>query len=365
MSVALARFPNRERQLVLWPNSDFQRRDVSHLRCSPGRVGDAPSRVQARIDLGDSFLCCDNWPAPTVIVSDGPYGLASYPGDPASPEGLADCYEPFAKKWYERALPSTTLWFWNSEQGWANCHRMLETSGWEFRNCHIWDKGIAHVAGNCNTRTIRKYPVVTEVCAQYVRKNQLVSAGHSLSLKEWLRAEWKRSGLPFRLTNVACGVKDAATRKYFATDAMWYFPPSDAFVAIAAYANRHGRAEGRPYFAKDDGTAFSAGEWDLMRAKFHCEIGVSNVWHHPAVRGRERIKKGSACLHMNQKPIELLMQIVRSSSDPGDVVWEPIGGLCSASVAAVRLGRSAYAAERNPEYHAVAKRRLDEELAQC
>lgn len=47
MSVALARFPNRERQLVLWPNSDFQRRDVSHLRCSPGRVGAALKSLPA------------------------------------------------------------------------------------------------------------------------------------------------------------------------------------------------------------------------------------------------------------------------------------------------------------------------------
>jgi site-specific DNA-methyltransferase (adenine-specific) len=362
MPEKLSRSPKKEWQLALWPEECLSQRDESLLQGQ--HAGKHPySGVRASVDLGDSMQTCDGWPAPTVIVSDGPYGLASYPGDPATPDGLADCYEPFVKKWYERALPSATLWFWNSEQGWANCHRMIEACGWEFRNCHIWDKGIAHVAGNCNTRTIRKYPVVTEVCAQYVRKNRLVSSGVPLPIKEWVRAEWKRTGLPFRLTNEACGVKDAATRKYFATDAMWYFPPPDAFVAIAAYANAHGRVEGRPYFTKDDGSAFSADEWELMRAKFHCEVGVSNVWHHPAVRGSERIKKGSSCLHMNQKPIELLMQIIRSSSDVGDVVWEPFGGLCSASVAAVRLGRSAYAAELNPDYHATAERRLHEELS--
>ena len=137
-------------------------------------------KATVSIEFGDSLKLCESWAAPTVIVSDGPYGLASYPGDPVSPEGLADCYKPFLLKWYERSLPSTTLWFWNSEQGWANCHRMIEACGWEFRNCHIWNKGMSHVAGNCNTKTIRKYPVVTEVCAQYVRKNYLESGGEEL-----------------------------------------------------------------------------------------------------------------------------------------------------------------------------------------
>ena len=323
-------------------------------------------RGRARVELGDGLLLCDHWDAPTVIVSDGPYGLGSYPGDPPTPEGLAECYRPFLRKWYERALPSATLWFWNSEQGWANCHRMIEDCGWEFRNCHIWDKGLSHVAGNCNTKTIRKYPVVTEVCAQYVRKNRLPSDGREYPLREWMRTEWKRTGLPFRLTNVACGVKDAATRKYFTTDHLWYFPPADACVKIARYANDNGSPTGRPYFAKPDGNPFSEDEWELMRSKFHCEIGVSNVWHLSAVRGKERLKKGSSCLHMNQKPLALLEQIIRSSSDVGDVVWEPFGGLCSASVAAIRTGRIAFDAEMNPEYcNSAIERVKDEERRQC
>jgi hypothetical protein len=318
-------------------------------------------RGDARIDFGDSLLLCERWDSPTVIVADGPYGLNSYPGDPETPEGLADFYRPFLIKWHERALPSATLWFWNSEQGWANCHRMIEDCGWEFRNCHIWDKGISHVAGNCNTQTIRKYPVVTEVCVQYVRKNTLRSGDAQLPIRDWLRSEWKRTGLPFSQTNEACGVKGAATRKYFTQDHLWYFPPADAFVQIAAYANAHGKPELAPYFAKPDGTAYLPKEWELMRAKFHCEIGVSNVWHMPAVRGRERIKKGTSCLHMNQKPLALLEQLIRSTSDVGDVVWEPFGGLCSASVAAIRTGRKAFASEINHEYYDSAKERIEDE----
>ena len=315
-------------------------------------------RGRATVCMGDAFHAYAEWDAPTVIVADGPYGLGSFPGDPFSPDSLATWYEPHAKAWYEYALPSATLWFWNSEQGWANCHATLEACGWEFRNCHIWDKGMAHVAGNCNTKTIRKYPVVTEVCVQYTRKNRLLSDGKSLPLREWLRAEWVRSGLPLSMTNQACGMKNAATRKYFTSDHLWYFPPPEAFAQLSAFANTHGREDGRPYFSWDGVKPMSAAEWGGMRAKFVCEVGVSNVWKMPAVRGHERVKAKGGCVHANQKPLALLERIIRASSDMEDVVWEPFGGLCSATLASARLGRRAFAAEINPVYYKAAEERL-------
>jgi site-specific DNA-methyltransferase (adenine-specific) len=243
---------------------------------------------------------------------------------------------------------------------------MLEACGWEFRNCHIWNKGIAHIAGNCNTKTIRKYPVVTEVCVQYTRKNTLPSLGKQLPLRDWLRAEWLRSGLPLTRTNQACGVKNAATRKYFTSDHLWYFPPPDAFAQLSAYANTHGKPVSRPYFSAGGKRPLTADEWAAMRAKFRCDVGVSNVWHEPAVRGTERLKKEGACVHMNQKPLKLVERIINASSDAGDVVWEPFGGLCSVALAANRLGRQACAAEINPHYHAAALERIktDEENIQ-
>ena len=130
---------------------------------------------------------------------------------------------------------------------------------------------------------------------------------------------------------------------------------------IAEYANRHGESGGKPYFAKGDGTPFSMREWELMRAKFHCELGVSNVWHYPAVRGKERIRNGTSCLHMNQKPLNLLEQLIRSSSDLNDNVWEPFGGLCSVAIASLRTGRRCYSAELNRVYYENALRRIEDE----
>ena len=56
------------------------------------------------------------------------------------------------------------------------------------------------------------------------------------------------------------------------------------------------------------------------------------------VRGKERIKADGKVIHPNQKPLALMRRLVKSCSDPGDVVWELFGGLCTASTRRWRLG---------------------------
>ena len=294
----------------------------------------------------------------TVIIADGPYGVGSFPGDLPSHEGLADWYHPHVSRWAERSLPETTLWFWNTELGWATVHPLLIELGWEYRSCHIWDKGVGHIAGNANSKTLRRFPVVTELCVQYVRK-VTVNAGESrMTLKQWLRREWERSGIPLYRANAACGVSNAATRKYLTKCHLWYFPPSSAFGRLASYANEHGDPDGKPYFSFDGVSPVTEREWARMRAKFHCEVGVTNVWREPAVRGAERIKNLHKPVHMNQKPLGLITRTIVASSDPGDVVWEPFGGLCSVAIASLDTGRECHSAEILPEYFEVAQERL-------
>lgn len=336
---------------------------IPHAVCAQVKEGNAnsqlPSKLPIVVECADALDCYEKWPTPITIISDGPYGVSGYPGDPPTADRLAQCYEPHVAAWSRFSSPQTTLWFWNTEVGWANVHQLLVRHGWQFRNCHVWNKGKGHVAGNANTKSLRKFPVVTEVCVQYVREARFRSpAFGELSMKEWLRHEWQRTGLPFKLTNVAAGVKDAATRKYFTMDHLWYFPPPDIFEKMVKFANLRGEPAGRPYFSTDGIRPLTAAEWARMRAKFHCEFGINNVWHEPAVRGIERLKDSSKVIHGNQKPLRLIELCLRASSDPGDVVWDPFGGLCTTAIAAKKMGRACYAAEIRPEYFRFAMERI-------
>ncbi len=149
----------------------------------------------------------DTWDYPIVIISDGPYGIGGFPGDPPTPDSLAEWYEPHVQKWTEKSTPQTTLWFWGTELSWVNVHQLLKEYGWEYRAANTWNKGLQHIAGNSNTKSLRQLPVVTEICVQYVKKPFFHVNGREMTLKKWLRYEWGRTGLPLYKTNEKCCFK--------------------------------------------------------------------------------------------------------------------------------------------------------------
>ena len=98
---------------------------------------------------------------------------------------------------------------------------------------------------------------------------------------------------------------------------------------------------------------------EAARTKLQPELGeLTNVWEHAAVRGAERLRNARGTTHPNQKPLALMRRLVRLFSKHGGTVWEPFGGLCTASAAAVAEGQSAHAAEPDRSWTACARKRL-------
>jgi site-specific DNA-methyltransferase (adenine-specific) len=326
------------------------------------------------IYYGDALEAYETWPTPNTIISDGAYGVGGFPGDPREPGKLVDWYRPHVEQWSKHTNLASTLWFWNTEVGWANVHPLLERNGWQYQECNVWNKGVGQIAGNVNSKTIRRFPVVTEVCVFYTRKPLLPERPGSESIihmKEWLLNEWKRTGLPRREANAACGVKDAATRKYFDQGWLWYWPPVEVMMKLVDHANKFGNPRGAPYYSFDGVNPVTAEEWAGTRSKWFHEHGVTNVWDLPSLRGSERFRGSMvrsaprthtpsklSASHLNQKPLALMDRCIKASTEVGDVVWEPFGGLCSAVVAAQMSGRRGFAAESNPDFYELACERL-------
>lgn len=341
------------------------------LSLFPTNSSGALSWIRGHLHHGEALDAYREWPSPTAIVSDGAYGVGGFPGDPRTPETLADWYRPHVDAWTKYARPSTTLWFWNTEIGWATVHPVLAEFGWEYVETIVWDKGIAHIAGNVNGDTIRRFPVVTEVCVLYRRRLEFPVSDGVKPAKEWLRYEWQRAGLALDRANDACGVKNAATRKYMTQDWLWYFPPPEHMGRLVAYANANGDPAGRPYFSLDGQRPVTPDEWAKLRDTWNHQHGITNVWTQPPLNGQERYRGNgkrsaprvhnpgkNATVHLNQKPLEFMRRIVSACTAVGDVVWEPFGGLCSAMVAAASLGRQPYAAEVVRDFYDLAVQRL-------
>ena len=140
---------------------------------------------------------------------------------------------------------------------------------------------------------------------------------------------------------------------------------------LVNYANEHGRAEGAPYYSLDGKVPVTADEWASLRDVWSHTHGITNVWSAPPLNGSERFKGNgvrsaprvhrpgrNAAVHLNQKPLEFMRRIITAATRPGDAVWEPFGGLCSAVVAATEAGRDGYAAELVEHFADLAVERL-------
>lgn len=72
------------------------------------------------------------------------------------------------------------------------------------------------------------------------------------------------------------------------------------------------------------------------------------------------VTRAKATLHPHAKPVALLEQLIRASSDEGDVILDPFAGSGSTCVAAANLGRNYLGIEIDPAYAEIARARVGE-----
>ncbi len=90
------------------------------------------------------------------------------------------------------------------------------------------------------------------------------------------------------------------------------------------------------------------------------DLQMRSDWTLPLCTGEERVKTGSgAKAHPTQKPEALLYRVLLSASRPGDLVLDPFFGVGTTGAAAKRLGRRFVGVEREPDYVALAKARIE------
>lgn len=80
---------------------------------------------------------------------------------------------------------------------------------------------------------------------------------------------------------------------------------------------------------------------------------MPNHWRISAPSRAEKL----AGKHPTQKPLELLDRIIRSASDPGDLVLDPFSGSGTTGIAALGNGRRFIGIESDEEFLALSKRR--------
>lgn len=82
-------------------------------------------------------------------------------------------------------------------------------------------------------------------------------------------------------------------------------------------------------------------------------------WRIPVCAGRERIRRDGRKAHSTQKPEELLERVIVAASRVGDVVLDPFVGSGTTAAVAKRLRRRWIGIERESEYAAIARARVE------
>jgi len=91
---------------------------------------------------------------------------------------------------------------------------------------------------------------------------------------------------------------------------------------------------------------------------FNGDVQMRSDWHIPICSGKERIKVNGKKAHSTQKPVELLMRVILSSTNVGDIVVDPFSGSGTTAAVAKRLGRNFIGIEQEAFYVQVANERI-------
>jgi len=83
----------------------------------------------------------------------------------------------------------------------------------------------------------------------------------------------------------------------------------------------------------------------------------SNVWNHAGVNTFRKGREEELAWHPTVKPVEMICDIIRDASDPGEIVLDGFAGSGTTLIAAAHCGRSARVIELDPLYCDVILRR--------
>jgi len=87
--------------------------------------------------------------------------------------------------------------------------------------------------------------------------------------------------------------------------------------------------------------------------------GGGNCSVYEFIRTPNGTAERDALGHPSPKPLPLMEALIRDFTDPGETILDPFAGSGTTGVAAKRLGRSFIGWERDPKYHAIALKRIE------
>lgn len=204
------------------------------------------------------------------------------------------------------------------------------------------------------------YNGFTEYCLFYVKTDDVCMLDDPrffAEIKDYMQEQLQQSKLTKKQIQQVLG--NFMGTHYFSKKSQWGFPSKENYEKLqtTGYWQRPWEELKQIYDEQLEG---SRGVKDGIRHPFHTQIvkedlrANSNVWLYPPAKYNG---------HMTPKPVELLNNIIKHSTDEGDIVLDCFGGSGSTAVACLQTNRQYILIEKEQKYIDITNSRIEEE--QC
>lgn len=286
-----------------------------------------------------------------LIATDPPYNIGKAEWD------KIDNYIEWCGKWIsqcQRVLKDNgSFYFWHNDfEVMAELQSLIKNkTDFVFKSMITWEKYQTNkqyygrnVLMGVNNKGKRNYFSMSEYCLFYTFQNE--KCLNIAPIKEYLKKEKEKSGLTNKEFNLLFskyfnkqGCKDRSVIEHYWQNSQWVFPTKEIYENIlqsTGYFNK-------PY-------DYLEKEYQELRYTFNfIKKDITRTWlYKPA----EKIG------HITPKPLSIIENIIKHSSNENDIVLDCFGGSGTTAVACQNLNRRYILIEKEKEYCELTKSRL-------
>ncbi len=329
---------------------------------------EAVTKVGDLILLGEHRLLCGDTTDPaniarlvdgatlTLVHADPPYGMGKESDGILNDNLYNDRLDKFQMEWWAAWRPSmadnASAYIWgNAPDLWRLWYvgGLSDSERLTFRNEIVWAKGSAGAGGisHMGAEGLRGYPLSTERCLFFM----LGVRGFNINADNyWDGWEPIRSALAADCEQMGWGQEDikritgVGMFGHWFTTSQWTFIPEEHYLKLQEAARDHDAFKRDYDELKRDYDELKR-EFYATRAHFdNTHDSMTDVWSFNRVTSDDRHG------HATPKPVDAMARVVKSSTNPGDVIGVPFGGTAPEIVAAEQLDRRCVIAEIDPGY---------------
>jgi len=239
-------------------------------------------------------------------------------------------------------------------QNWIN-----KNSKFVFKQLIVWNKkfkGVGnegYLQGYNEVEGLKNYQKMAEYILFYTFQDdtglEIIRSDKKLfkDIRQYMIDEAIKAFNPIKKMNVFLGFTEnggMATRKYLGKT-QWYLPTQEHYIKLQTTG----------YFQKSYENLYKEYEdlrleYEDLRYTFNNQKSHHSVWNYEIA---ERVD------HITPKPIELIKNILRHSSNEGDIVLIPFVGSGNDCIACKELNRKYIGIENKEKYVEIAQRRVN------